>query len=222
MLARQFLELDGSMDETDAMKQRIFRADRLTLLFPLALLFAGLFWCINFARSPLVTIAVVVLLTITFVFARERFVQIWRQKLILKGDRLIYFDGQTRHQFLVAEIALIRLNRWTGNFRTRQNEGHSLALLPQENGKIAHWDLSDFSLRVVLRVVCELSRRAQHPPIEIFQTEFKEMKAELQRATRGLGILAPQPLHRVDETTFSRWDKEIRRNERRYGFTPHR
>ena len=204
------------------MSRLVFRAARLTPLFNLAPLFAGLFWCVNFARSPLVTVAVFVLLTIIVVFARKRFAQIWRQKLIFEDDRLIYFDGQTPHEFLIAEIASIRVNRWTGNLRMRQNEGHSLALLPQGDGTIEHWDLSDFSLRIVLRVICELARRAEWPPVAIYQTEFKEMKAELQRAARGLGILASQPLDEIDETTLSRWDKEIRSYERRYLFAPRR
>ena len=204
------------------MKQRVFRAARLTLLFPFVVLFGGLFWCIWFTGSPLVAFAISALIATILTFTRERTTIIWRQKLILEADSLIYFDGHTRHEFRFTDIKQMRLNRWVGNFRGGQNEGHSLVLIPQSDGKIEHWDLSDFPLRVVLQVVCDLARRADCPEVEIFQTEFQNLKAELFSATHGLGTLSLLALGDVDEESLSFYEKEFRNRERRYLFAPRR
>lgn len=204
------------------MKRRVYRAARLTILFPPLALTSGLFWCIAFADSLIVKVAVFVLTAAIFVLTRERIAAIWRQKFVLEDDCLIYFDGQMRHEFRYADIKMIRIGRWVGNYRARQNEGHSLALLPLDDGPIEQWDLSDFSLRVVLRLVCELARRADWPPVEICQTEFQNLKSELYDATRGLGALSPAPHDEFDEAALSYWEKEIQKRERRYGFVPHR
>ena len=140
------------------MKRRVYRSARLTLFFPLAVFVAVLYWCFSLSDSPVLILAGLALTATLVSFHRERIVQIWRQTLVLENDRLIYFDGNSHHEIRFVEIKLIRLNRWVGNFRVRQNEGHSLALMPQGDEKIEHWDLSDFSLvRVVLRLVCELA-----------------------------------------------------------------
>lgn len=204
------------------MKWHVYRAARLTIIFPLLVLIGGLFWCIYFTDSPIVKVAVLVVIIAIFVLTRERIAAIWRQILVLEDHRLIYFDGQTRHEIRFADIKKIRVGRWTGNFRVRQNEGHSLALLPQSDEKIECWDLSDFSLRVVLQLVCELARHADWPAIEVQQTEFQNLHKELFSAVRGLGTLSPIDLGDVDEDSLSFYEKEFHKRERRYLFTPKR
>ena len=201
------------------MKRRVYRSARLTLFFPLAVFVAALCWCFSLSDSSVLILAELALTATLVSFHRERIIQIWRQTVVLENDRLIYFDGQTRHEIRFAEMKLIRLNRWVGTMR--QSAGHSLALMPQGDQKIEHWDLSDFSLRVVLRLVCELARRADWPAIEIYQTEFQNLKAELFGAVRGLGALASIDLGAVDEASLSFYEKEFRQRERCYLFTPH-
>ena len=151
-------------------------------------------------------------------FGAKRAAEIWCQTLRFEEDALLFFDGRTRHKMRLHSIARLELVLSPGGFHSAPS--WVLSFHPRY-GDGVNWNLSDFSLRVVFRVLVELRRRIDVSPVDVYSYDVPHLNDALQSASRRLGTLSPVP-RKIDEDLASRpyWERFFEERRRHVQFTP--
>lgn len=134
----------------------------------------------------------------------------------------MFFDGLMHREVQFSEMVRVKVYFSSGSFHWNKSISQTIAFHFREEKDMQIWDVSDFSIRAVFRVVAELFQHADLPPADVHYSVLSTTEAGVCGEARGLGTLSLVPQERLDANEEKRtdWERRIEELQRHALFTP--